>query len=257
MGSALLFYFGWVRTSIQAHELGYDASVVGHSTQDYILKSINVLFVPLVLLLLVALLLHWLHQRLVQSAAARPRLRARVLRVARISTLSWIIWIPLGIVIAVFSEPAKRISLPATLTLALLCALYGNALERRFANRRSLPSGRALILVLLAFAVFWDTERLARAMGEGYADQISADPTKLSAVTIYSPRSLGISADSIVETKLSNPDAAYLYRYDGFRLLERSGNRFFLMNEHWDGRNCRVFILPDNHTMRIEFSRAN
>lgn len=68
---------------------------------------------------------------------------------------------------------------------------------------------------------------------------------------------VGFSADSIVETKLSTPNAAYLYRYEGFRLLEHSGKQYFLMSEHWDGQNRRVFVLPDNHTMRIDFSRAN
>ena len=42
--TALMFYFGWVRTHVQARELGYDVAVLQLSTTDYLLKSINVLF---------------------------------------------------------------------------------------------------------------------------------------------------------------------------------------------------------------------
>ena len=65
LGTALLFYFGWVRTKVQTEELGYHLSILDFSTTDYILKSINVLSVPLVLLLIVALVLNGIHQRLV------------------------------------------------------------------------------------------------------------------------------------------------------------------------------------------------
>ncbi|MET0168566.1 MAG: hypothetical protein ABW318_26675, partial [Vicinamibacterales bacterium] len=42
--TALMFYFGWVRTQVQARELGYDVAVLQLSTPEYLLKSVNVFF---------------------------------------------------------------------------------------------------------------------------------------------------------------------------------------------------------------------
>ncbi len=71
-GTALLFYFGWVRTSVQASELGYDTSIVGFTTQDYILRSINVLAVPVTTLVMLGLLLYLVHRRLLGRSHPRP-----------------------------------------------------------------------------------------------------------------------------------------------------------------------------------------
>jgi hypothetical protein len=46
------------------------------------------------------------------------------------------------------------------------------AIDARTRSRHA----RALLLLLLAFAVFWNVERLAHVVGEEYAAQIIADP---------------------------------------------------------------------------------
>ena len=45
--TALAFYFGWVLTNSRASYFGIDASALGYSTQDYLLRSADALFVPL------------------------------------------------------------------------------------------------------------------------------------------------------------------------------------------------------------------
>jgi hypothetical protein len=74
-------------------------------------------------------------------------------------------------------------------------------------------------------------------------------------VTVYSPKSLEIHVPGIVETKLRNPESAYQYRYDGLRLVQRSGDRYLLMSEHWDPRTSRIIVLRESDTIRMEFSR--
>jgi hypothetical protein len=48
--SALMLYFGWARTDQQARYMGLDVSLFGFTAQDYILRSISTLFVPLLVL---------------------------------------------------------------------------------------------------------------------------------------------------------------------------------------------------------------
>jgi len=92
--------------------------------------------------------------------------------------------------------------------MALLAAAYGDLLRRHLVARERLPATvRALLLVALTLAVFWDTERLAGAVGSAYAARIAANPSELVSVTIYSPKRLWIALPEVTETRLdrSNP----------------------------------------------------
>lgn len=254
--TALLFYFGWVRTTVQANELGFDPSILNLSTTDYVLGNINVLFFPLMLLVIVSLGLHWLHQRLIGRSISRSR-RTLVLRLAQLLRSSWILWVVLGIVmVSVLPAAIGRFVLPLSITLALLCAGYGRALHKRITGVELWSrTMKTLVIVLVAFMVFWDTERIARIMGEGYAAQIAAQPQQLAAVTVFSAKSLEIRAAGVVETKLGRPDSEYLYRYNGLRLLRRSGERYILINERWDAQQGRVIVLREAEGIRMEFRR--
>jgi len=55
--TALALYSGWARTNAVAAYFGLDSSLLGFSAQDYLLRSADVLFIPLGALLLAALLL--------------------------------------------------------------------------------------------------------------------------------------------------------------------------------------------------------
>ena len=256
IATGLLFYFGWVRASVQARALGYDTAILDWTIQDYILRSINVLYIPMMALLVLALLLTWLHQRLVVPMVTSDRPAGGATWLPRALKASWLLWVPVGVALAVVSASLSGLVLAATITLALLCAVYGDLLERRVhGSSRTSSAVIGLILVLLACSLFWDVERLARIMGEGYAAEIVANPQRLLAVTIYSPKSLEIDADGVVETRLGTSESAYRYRYDGLRLVQRSGNRYLLMSERWDERTSRIIVLRDTDAIRLEFAR--
>src|SRR6267378_186694 len=54
--AAFLYYFGWTRTDALWRSLGIDQSVMGFSTQDYVLRSIDSVFLPAVGLAFLAVL---------------------------------------------------------------------------------------------------------------------------------------------------------------------------------------------------------
>jgi hypothetical protein len=249
LATALLFYFGWVRTRFQARALGYDPAVLDLSIQDYLLKSINVLFLPLVVLVLGFLLLHQQHRRLVGAAQRNHRIRSAAIRASRLMIKSWPIWI--GVVIVLLALPATRlVAIPVSLTAGTLVAIYGNALARELDDAtRWPPLTSVLVYVLLAFAVFWDTERVARATGEAFAQDILAYPQQLVSVRVYSEKRLEISAAGTNETELRD-DSAYTFLYTGLRLLEGTKDRYVLLNE--DGGH--VLVLRDIDSLRFEFS---
>jgi hypothetical protein len=253
IATGLLFYFGWARASVQARQLGYDTAILDWSVQDYILRSILVLFIPLMLLVALMLLLTWLHQRLVLPMADSGRLATWLPRALR---GAWLLWVTVAVTLSVLAAPLSGILVATAVTVSLLCSLYADLLERRLTGRtRTSSVAEALVLVLLAFAVFWEAERLANLVGKAYATQITANPRQLLAVTVYSSKSLEIHVQGVAETKLSNPQSAYRYRYDGLRLVQRSGDRYLLMSEHWDARTSRIIVLRETDATRMEFSR--
>jgi hypothetical protein len=59
----------------------------------------------------------------------------------------------------------------------------------------------------------------------------------------------------VVETKLGEGDSAYLYRYDGLRLLQVSGGHYFLISQSWTTADRRVVVISTSDPYRVEFSR--
>ena len=75
--TAVLFYFGWRRSDVQAGEMSIDVSLFGFSSQDYVLRSISSLYLPLLVILGLGLGWLWLHLRVTLL------LRSDMLRVGR------------------------------------------------------------------------------------------------------------------------------------------------------------------------------
>jgi hypothetical protein len=50
---------------------------------------------------------------------------------------------------------------------------------------------------------------------------------------------------------LTGSEAKYKFRYSGLYLLERSGDRYFLITDH----PGRVILLPESDDVRVEFVR--
>jgi hypothetical protein len=67
--TAVLFYFGWARANAAFGYFGVDLSLLGFSTSDYLLRSTNSAFRPLLLTGLVAVLATGVHQALTAAAA--------------------------------------------------------------------------------------------------------------------------------------------------------------------------------------------
>src|SRR4051812_23646095 len=75
VATGLLFYFGWARSAEQAKAMGLDESVFAMSTRDYILRSVDSLYVPVLGLagvVLAGLVVHSAVLRSVASPEGRP-----------------------------------------------------------------------------------------------------------------------------------------------------------------------------------------
>jgi hypothetical protein len=255
LGTALLFYFGWRRSQAQAAALGFDVSVLGMTPQDFMLRSIPVLFFPVALLLVAALGVVWVHSRLMDWIEQGQR-SGGVLGIARVLQWSWATLPILGVALVAVARPLGELFLPLFVTLGVLGGVYGAALRRWAAREPARPSLPVAVLVaaLVSVLLFWQTERLASVVGEALAEQIGADVRSLTAVTVYSPRRLQLGPE-IDETRFPESDSAYRYRYRGLRLLDHAGGKYFLIPDGWTQERARLIVVRDDAATRVEFTR--
>ena len=255
LATALLFYFGWVRSEEQARAFGADASVFAMSTQDYVLRSVNVLFFPLILMFLVALLLLRLDRRLRAGPDGPPWLDTA----GRLLQLSWLVFLPLGFVLYAVAGRSGDVSLPLWVALSVVAPAYGGVLRRRAAGVRGGTSRVAvgILVALVTVILFWQTERLASLGGEALADRIKENiGARLTRVELFSVTNLHLDGPGVTTERLGvseGVDGEYGYRYSGLYLLQRSGDKYFMLNDGWDEGRGRLVVLPDNSDIRVEF----
>ncbi|MEV4641157.1 hypothetical protein AB0J80_27825 [Actinoplanes sp. NPDC049548] len=249
VGTVLLFYFGWVRTKTEAAALGYDSKILEFTTADYVLRSINVLSLPVVaVLVLMLIVLHahrWLIVRL--GPTGRMRLAYTLLR-------SWLFSLVLVTVLVQLTPSLITPALPPILTCAVGFALYGDYLRASVRpGRRWSLAIRLVMGALLVLAVIADTERLARAMGEGFAQSVAADQGQLTAVEVYSAKDFFLTVPNVTTTRAGGTDTVYRFHYSGLRLLQRTGDKYLLINDGWTRETGRVLLLRDSGDIRLEF----
>jgi hypothetical protein len=281
--TAVMYYFGWRRSDVQAREMGIDVSLFGFSTQEYVLRSISSLFLPLLVLLaagLVALAGQARVQRALASPAfARSHRRQRVEAAARWVTAGGAGIAGLCILFAVVAGGDRRprgvgwladrlhdhqYAVPLVQVVATLVAAYGWWLSGRLGvrpRRAAAPFWQSALAVALvagtvALGGFWMLEEYASAVGRGYARQVAAGVGQLPHAVVLGATPLGIQAPGVREERVGDagsPDVRY--RTTGLRLLARSGGKVLLVHDGWSPSSGTVVVLPDGPELAWQFSR--
>ncbi|MDV8148147.1 MULTISPECIES: hypothetical protein [Arthrobacter] len=257
IATALLVYFGWARTDAQAKAMGLDVSLFGYTVQDFVLRSIPSLFIPLVWLLIVAVgwlsLDRFLARHLAAGRTAGIRRLAAVILIAGLACAAamWLV---------VILQPERTVLfVPYIMAGGVLLAAWGLSLWRRSAPEpgRSLAalsrgSEKTLIFCLVTLLLFWGTSDFAQALGRGLAVSYEERSALLPTAVVFSKDRLGISAPNVHEQSSGTAENP-VYQYSGLRLLVVSGGRIFLLNEGWTLRSGKVVVLRDDPGMRVEY----
>jgi hypothetical protein len=258
---ALAYHFGREFSFGRASYLGLDVSLYDFSAQEYVVRSLDPLFVPLGALLLVGLGGLAAH-RVVDRRASDPRERNLITRLALVLRVVGAVLLVLGLVrvFTRFSVGLPFWVLPLCPGAGLVLLFYGTHLRRRLGRSATDTSAswswtvtRALVMGFVVLSLFWATTDYARALGRGRSETVTANLTALPAVTVYSKADLSIAGPSIVRTDISSPGSVYRFRYDGLRLMIRSGDKLFLIPEGWTRTKGAVLVLPEGSGLRFEF----
>ncbi|WP_449373137.1 hypothetical protein [Arthrobacter psychrolactophilus] len=236
--TALLVYFGWARSDAQARAMGLDVSLFGYSVQDYVLRSIRSLFLPLVFLAVVGIV--WLAvDRWLTSHMRTKRYEAVVLRVGRVAVLGGALTASVLLMLTILQPGRDAGFLPYYMAAGTLIAAWGVRLRRSVNNASPValtkgPSNSsleaALVFTVVTLLLFWGTANFAQSVGRGLAVQLEQRVDTMPRASVYSTSRLAIGATNVVEASLGTTEAP-LYRYKGLRLLVVSGGNLFFLHD--------------------------
>jgi hypothetical protein len=264
--SAMLYWFGWVRTKFYWRYFGVDHNLLGLSSPDYVLRSVDALFLPLAILFVLLLLglSAYTRIRLWQEAGKRRR-----------TDVSLALMVLLGIVLCIvgvfdlfprlprFVPTGQRLQqgldhvapLAAGIGIVLLgCAGRLAAIATGGERARSSPIKLAVIAALAVLALFWQATDYAELMGEQRARETAAGLGLLPQAVLYSETKLHISTAEVREDPLSGVGERFAYRYVGLRVLLYSNKRYFLVPSTWNRSTGVVVIVPDGNDILLEFA---
>ncbi len=271
--TSLLYYFGWARASRQSQAMGFHVSLLGFTTQDYVLQSLAPMFRPLLVGLLASiggLLLHG--GILLYASRAAPGLedpqreqrQRNVRRFAAVLAGLGAVLLVLGIVGGATHRPSRLVSIgyPLCFTASIAGAAYAVYLSQRFrrrdVRRRLTPELRTvqlglstLVVLLLLLTLFWSVSNYAENKGNDLALYIERELDTFPDVTLYSAKRLFLEAP-VVETPLDGENGAYRFKYTGLKFLARTKTSYWLRPVA-EPPQANIF-LADSPDLRFEFS---
>jgi hypothetical protein len=268
--AAFAYYFGREFTFARVNAYGLDASLLGLTAQDYVLRSVDALFVPLGALVLGALVAVTAHR--VIDAYSRSARSVHWLWPLGMTLASTGLALLLVGVYAIFGDVPSLAQtwylLPSLAPgIGMLLLAYGAKLARPawFKEAGTSQTVKFLVGSFLILSLFWTGSVYARALGRGRGEAVLDNLSARPAVTVYSQQRLLLQGPGIRETTLSPGQSSHIppsepefsYRYDGLRLIIRSGGNYFLLPERYSRSTGATIMLKESSALRFEFLRGS
>lgn len=263
--TALLYFFGQVRTDAYYAYFGIDRSVLRLSTQDYLVRAPELALLPLVLVLLLTALL-WTVRRRLDGWLRRTKSRRPAAVVAIAVQVTTGVLLAIGVTGLIAPLWITQWALPPLASALLLGsgAVLGiagfrptNAPGLSAASNGSAANLWVVRICLIGTAIlaaFWAESLYANQAGVRLAEYTVSTPSSQPAAVIYSRDRLQISGPGVQVVSLSGTDSAYQFRYSGLRLLIFANTRWFLIPDGWATNNgATAIVLPDSDTLRVDF----
>ena len=257
LATGLLFYFGWSHAYWFFDYFGVNSTLLGLTYQDYLMRGLDGLFVPIVVVAGVTLVAVWSHRLL----------GARLEQLERYGRRSW--WPPVlggtGVVLCANGlsrifvvTPLNRPLAVAPISLAAGVAMIAGAVHLRTAGQpRSDVVGLVeyvAVFMLIGLSLFWAANDYAAAVGRSRAAQFARELPSYPEAIVYSEHDLNLSGIEVVNC--ADSEAAYRFRYDGLALVMQSDDHYVLLPKWWSRQEGVAVVLPRNDSVRLEFMRA-
>ncbi|WP_194793226.1 hypothetical protein [Raineyella fluvialis] len=265
--TSLLFYFGYVSSREYFRYFGVDVDLLGLSPREFVMRSPGALFVPVMILLLLAAALsmaHRLLRRRLRSAAA-PRQHRVVTVIGVAGAILLLAGLTLAFLFPVLGTwPFYPFVTPLVLAVGAGLAAYAAAIARTLSGAREGRTLVVLLVLVLVAGTFWTAATVAQWWGLGQARALAADFSTLPAVVLDTQERLspGNNAISLQQLPVDDPaqggsatTTKYHYRYFGLRLLVYGGGRLYLVPDNWSP-DASTIVVPYDDSVRLRFRFA-
>ena len=256
LATGLLFYFGWSHAYWFFDYFGVNSTVLGLTPSDYLMRGLDGLFVPLVVVAGLGLVAVWV----------------RGLLAGRLGRRTLPPWLPLalgGAGVALCANGLSRVVVvtPFNRPLAVAPVSLAAGVVSLAAAVRLVTAGQphsevaglveyGAIFVLVGLSLFWAAADYSAAVGRSRAAQFVRELPSHPEAIVYSEHSLNMTAGGVTAVRCRDPEAAYQYRYDGLALVLQSSDQFVLLPKAWSRGDGVAMVLPRNDSVRLEFMRA-
>lgn len=260
--TALLVYFGWVRSEVQSRLLGIDESVLGMTTREYLLRSVRSVFVLLLSVSIAGLAWLLADRKLLRRLRRNGRSDPVVRWTLRLLPTALVV-LPAAVWLAGFVWPAWAfVAFPLSFAAGLLLLVYSAQLRLLLPGAEPNTPGREALLraftaLLVGIGLFWTAANYATVEGTRLADGLASAVDALPSVVIYSAEGLQIETPGSSEESLRATNSAYKFRYSGLRLLEHTGGHYFFVTDTWSPQSGAILMLADDAPTRLEFVLGN
>lgn len=267
--TALLFYFGYVSTREFFRYFGIDVDIIGLSSQEFVMRSPGALFIPVMVLLLLAVGLIVGHRRLRRHIeASEPDRRRRLIAVIAWTGIGFLLaGLALAFLMPVFDDGEyAQLFTPLFLAIGAGLAAYAASTVRALGGSGIGRSVVVILVLVLVAGTFWSTATIARWWGLGQARALASDLQTLPAVVLDTKERLYPGNDDISSRELGEaasdpagegaPQAdppTYGFRYFGLRLLAQGGGRLYLVPDEWSADASTIVVPYDDVRVRFRF----
>ena len=255
--TALLVYFGWSRTTAMFGWFGIDPTSLGFSNTDYLLVSQDGLFVPGVVIALLALAVLWAAPVARRSGRFGPEVRRRFAPALAVVGLL-LATAGLLAVLGVRLLPNRVGVAPACLVVGVTLLGYAAHTVRPRRPSYSRASGIAEVTgltVVVAMALFWAAGDYSSAVGRERAAELASGLDSRARVVVYSEKSLGIAPEHGVQVLrcTGGGQGAYAFRYSGLVLLLNTDGQYVFLPVGWTRADGSAVAVPRGEGIRLDY----
>jgi hypothetical protein len=262
--TALMFYFGVQHANFYFNYFGVNYTVMGLTTQDFLLRSADGLFLPMLILAMAVLLLLWAY-RLSSGRMSKRQIRSLQRAMAVIALACGVCCAVLVVAATVDPGTFNRFyGLPGVLLAAgpLFLALASH-LQRQESRGRggASPAWLAVLewgalFIVVSVGLFWSVTDYSAVVGATRGARTAAKLPAAPAATLYSQERLSLPALTARELICPQPDsteAAYLYRYENLKLVFASESQYLFLPTGWPDEGGIALVIPRSDSLRLEF----
>lgn len=267
--TALLYYFGWARSRAYYGYFGIHPSMLGHSTQDYLVSSIVAAFEPVRWLLIIGLVgvwfNHWLHYRI--ERPSERKVAGSIKWLAGIILGLGILFVIAGPIIFLLNWSVPPIVFSSTWLIGIILTSYGLSLWlsiRRQIEKNNktkswianVPNGLkqaslGIISGMILFSLFWFISMYADVIGKWEGAQLETHLTDQPCVELMSKTALGLEGKGYTQVTMNEGENNFKYQYHNLRFLVRSADKYFLLPNQWGVESANTIVVKDDETIQV------